>query len=1388
MKRIVSILLFELCCLLWAGTGWSQQFDDSFPVVGPPNEGRHKADAIDLGKPDSTFYFVDARDSREYSNDAGGRACDIYYKLEVERPMDIIIHNFRSKIQATRTHLYKIRELEDYEIPEGELCPEIACSDEVNLDMVDELCSRYIDEMPEFRYGGNNRGLLCMKRLEKGTYYVMSEGDEYYCIDSDCNGIIVTTIRGFAAEGNHSDYPIFAGIYGQDFNYEDDRDPWYYYSERGNKTIVHYAFTLRHAMDITISQKWSDSIGGKVFLESDKISVEFYEDTLSLQLLPGNYQIELNSNSFSAPCLCISGRMSDYSEPWENLPPGLTETCNYIYSIRPTIETSSVAEMASGQAIYTVRYFDGLGRPSQVVDRGSSPLQKDILRFQEYDLQGREARKWLPVVSTGDGGYVAKDYFTHFSRSFYSGDSCAYSYPVYEDSPLNRVTEHYGEGGEWHEKGKSVKTDYRLNMLEDSLLNCLRFRITEVSDTLFAIDNCGNYEPGALHVECKSDEDGNVSCFFTDHAGQTVLRRELPGNSVPSTYCDTYFIYDGNGHLQAVLPPAAIDKMQATGSYSSACLEQYAYFYRYDRRNRCIAKKLPGSRWEYFVYDDADHLILSQDGNLRLCGEWKFSLSDAMGRVVLTGVCRNEVADVSTFLCGVVAEAVYSPYNTDTTFGGYSIHGVTLSSPVLHSVYYYDGYAFLGQNGFPFYAYDESLEVEGYGAWYGDSCSVYSHKGLQTGSISFPLEAHAPALYSVSYYDKYRRCIQTHSSHLLDGCDSEYLSYDFAGKLLKRLHLQTASGAAPQSELYTYRYDHAGRLLETRHRLNDGLEVSLSECCYDAIGRLVFDKKHANDLLQTEYLYNVRSWPKSVSSPLFNQTLYYMDGAGTPCYNGNVSSMTWGTGSSPIRGYKFTYDGLSRMTDAVYGEGNALTQHPNRFNEQVSGYDKMGNILGLFRYGQTSTGGYGLVDNLNFVYDGNQLQSVYDNAILSAAATGMEFVDGIDLPIEYTYDANGNLTKDLNKKIVDIQYNCLNLPTCVIFANGNSISYLYDANGTKIRTTHVIGNDTTITDYCGNVVYENGVPKTLLTEAGFVSLNDRIYHYYLKDHQGNNRVVADQNGTIEEVNHYYPFGSIFTSASSVQSYKYNGKELDRNDGLDWYDYGARQYAPAIGRWNAVDPSSEKHYNWSPYSYCKNNPVLRVDIDGKDDYTVNSAGRLFKTVVEGSTNDRLMSIRSGVESITVNDKKILSGMYNMQDGKSGGLETYNSTSNLEDAATVFKFGADNTSVEWKLDIYNDKGDKTAIIGTSGREDSVFSDKQSELNVKGDKVIDMHSHPYNAHASGQDMKNLKIKTGTVYHRDSKVLFFYNSENSRIGNNEYKIDTSKTLLDKLNDKFMK
>ena len=309
--------------------------------------------------------------------------------------------------------------------------------------------------------------------------------------------------------------------------------------------------------------------------------------------------------------------------------------------------------------------------------------------------------------------------------------------------------------------------------------------------------------------------------------------------------------------------------------------------------------------------------------------------------------------------------------------------------------------------------------------------------------------------------------------------------------------------------------------------------------------------------------------------------------------------MTWqADGEVTTRGYKFTYDGLNRMLDAVYGEGTSLNSNANRFTEKVTGYDKNGNILALQRYGQTGTSSYGLIDNLTFTLNGNQLNRVDDAVTASAYNNGFEFKDAVKQANEYAYDANGNLTKDLNKNISNIQYNSLNLPSKVMFTDGSTIEYTYAADGTKLRTVHTIGGTTTTTDYCGNVIYENGVQKLLLTEAGYLTLADSKYHYYLQDHQGNNRVVIDQNGTVEETNHYYPFGGVFANSTSVQPYKYNGKELDTKKGLNWYDYGARHYDAAVGRFATVDPMAEKYYPWSPYTYCLDNPIKYVDNNGE----------------------------------------------------------------------------------------------------------------------------------------------------------------------------------------------
>ena len=412
-------------------------------------------------------------------------------------------------------------------------------------------------------------------------------------------------------------------------------------------------------------------------------------------------------------------------------------------------------------------------------------------------------------------------------------------------------------------------------------------------------------------------------------------------------------------------------------------------------------------------------------------------------------------------------------------------------------------------------------------------------------------------------------------------------------------HTHTASGKTTRTEVYTYTYDHADRISKVQHSFG-GTSITLYDATYDNFGRLLTKQYHGTSTNKLTYAYNLRSWLTGISGTCFTQNLYYNTGVGTAKCNGSISSMTWKSGNeSTVRGYKFTYDGLDRMLNATYGETASISTNANRFSENVTGYDKNGNIKSLQRYGQTGASAYGLIDNLTFTLNGNQLSRVDDAVMASAYGGGFEFKDGVKQVGEYTYDANGNLTKDLNKGITDIQYNCLNLPSAVTFSDGSTITYVYAADGTKLRTVHKIGGATTTTDYCGNVVYENGAQKLLITEEGYITLSDNKYYYYLKDHQGNNRVVINQSGAVEETNHYYLFGGVFASSTSTQPYKYNSKEYDTKKGLNWYDYGARHYDAVLGRFMTVDPLAEKYYSESLYTYCYSNPINCIDPNGKD---------------------------------------------------------------------------------------------------------------------------------------------------------------------------------------------
>jgi RHS repeat-associated protein len=159
-------------------------------------------------------------------------------------------------------------------------------------------------------------------------------------------------------------------------------------------------------------------------------------------------------------------------------------------------------------------------------------------------------------------------------------------------------------------------------------------------------------------------------------------------------------------------------------------------------------------------------------------------------------------------------------------------------------------------------------------------------------------------------------------------------------------------------------------------------------------------------------------------------------------------------------------------------------------------------------------------------------------------------------------------------------------------------------------------------DYRQDFQYENGTLQFIAQPEGYIYKDATGYRYVYqyKDHLGNNRLSFMRNaGTtaiVKETN-YYPFGLTHQGYNNLTSslgsagakkYQYNGKELQEDYGLDWYDYGARFYDAGLGRWFVVDPLAEKHSGLSPYNYAANDPILFIDPNGKDIWIYYDGGK------------------------------------------------------------------------------------------------------------------------------------------------------------------------------------
>lgn len=342
---------------------------------------------------------------------------------------------------------------------------------------------------------------------------------------------------------------------------------------------------------------------------------------------------------------------------------------------------------------------------------------------------------------------------------------------------------------------------------------------------------------------------------------------------------------------------------------------------------------------------------------------------------------------------------------------------------------------------------------------------------------------------------------------------------------------------------------------------------AIQEFSYEGTGKIK-ECKHGEYAGTTSYTYNIRGQFSDIISSSFTEKLYYTDGLGIPRYNGNISSQQWKTADETImRGYKFSYDNCNRLTNSIYAEREDMSYHLNRYNEEIVTYNANGAIKKIRRRGRKDDGIYGKIDDLTINLHGNQLMSVIDKSAPVNSYAAMDFKDGADDTKEYFYNGVGALVSDANKGIAHISYDNLNHPREIQFTNGGVIRYVYAPDGTKLRATYltaieniVVPINTTLPlqpaqilsedsiEYLGDEVYENGALSKYLFTDGYASLETKtpVFHYFTKDHLGNIRTVVNEQGSLEQVTHYYPFGAIFADAGinqALQPYKFNGKEF-----------------------------------------------------------------------------------------------------------------------------------------------------------------------------------------------------------------------------------------------------
>ncbi|HEY0652112.1 MAG TPA: DUF6443 domain-containing protein [Chryseosolibacter sp.] len=889
--------------------------------------------------------------------------------------------------------------------------------------------------------------------------------------------------------------------------------------------------------------------------------------------------------------------------------------------VKGVVNDTQLAALTDAQKITTISHFDGLLRVNQQVAVKASPLGNDVVQPVEYDAQGRISKNYLTYVSsTTDGSFQAnyktqQPLFYNNSSDKVADDSAPFSTSVYEASPLGRLLEQGNIGSDFQ---PGTTHTQRLAYSYNAVNEVRRFNPDGSSSDFYPVNTI-------LKVQ-STDPDGNISIAYTNASGQTLLTKQQLNkviDGVTVDYLETYYIYNDLGQVQYMISPKGVAALKSTWTFSQNIKDSYTYQFVYDSRGRIIEKKVPGQAWMYYVYDKLDRLVLAQDAMTRAQNKWLFVKYDKKGRVVMQGFYTNSVETTRAALQSI-ADALYT--TTHPTYGenswfespmpgatGYSLNSFPRTNrdtnPVeVTSINYFDNhdFDFNGTNDFSYTP--QSLP--------GENAPSRTY-GLPTGGRRLILGT-SNWLYTYAFYDEYGRVIQVRTNNHLNVGSIDNLTtnvYLFDGTLTTTKTYHNAGAFRITTVQNAFEYDTQGRLIKVKQRNDNGAEQVVAKYEYNELGQLVDKKLHnttgENYLQSVDYRYTIRGQLKSINNSMliadgsndetndyFGMELLYNDIAGgpgnSPLYNGNVSAMKWkGVGAAgghvDQKSFKYVYDKSGKLESATYqvkGSGG-WDKEVGALNESMT-YDHNGNILTLQRNqrkhqlsGVIASYSSELIDNLTYGYNannGNSLEKVTDASLTTGFNNGASGTNN-----DFTYDAHGNTTSDLNKGINTIAYNLLGKPTQISFSNGQVINYTYDGGGNKLAMSVTVSGVTTTTDYSGSFVYTNGTLSFFGSPEGRVVKNGSSleYQYAISDNQGNTRVL-------------------FTSATSTLSAPIATFEGDSGDGASQYNHSASNVVTFLSANHTSSGSKvirmNQTYKTGPSKSIKVYPGDKVDME------------------------------------------------------------------------------------------------------------------------------------------------------------------------------------------------